>query len=80
MSFSYTVTQLKSDLTSALHGTTLNKVQNVNGMIQRASADLLLEVDPMETKRIVPLFTPIFNKVYDYALPSDLKGNKDCRY
>ena len=76
MSFSYTITQLKSDLTSSLHGTTLNKVQNVNGMIQRAGADLLLQLDPQETKRIVPLTTPIFNNVYDYQLPTDLKGTK----
>ena len=76
MSFNYTVLKLKNDLTSSLHGTTLNKVQNVNGLIERASSDLLLEVDPMETKRITQLTSPIFNQVYDYALPVDLKGTK----
>ena len=76
MSFSYTVTQLKQDLTSALHGTTLNKVQSPNGLIQRAGADLLLELDPMETKRIVELASPIYANVYDYYLPDDLKGTK----
>jgi hypothetical protein len=76
MSFSYNITQLKSDLTSSLHGTTLNKVQNVYGLIQRAGADLLLELDPQETKRIAELASPIFSKVYDYYLPDDLKGTK----
>jgi len=72
----YTVSNLKADLTAALHGTTLNKVQSVNGLIQRAGSELLLEVDPMETKRIAELASPIFAKIYDYALPVDLKGTK----
>lgn len=76
MSFSYTVQQLKADLIASLHGTNLNKVQSPDAMIQRASSELLLELDPMETKRILPLTTPIFYQVYDYALPVDLKGTK----
>jgi hypothetical protein len=76
MSFTYTIQRLKGDLTAALHGTTLNRVQNVNGMIERAASDLLLELDPQETKRILPITTPIFNRVYDYQLPVDLKGTK----
>jgi hypothetical protein len=76
MSFSYTITKLKADLTAALHGTTLSKVQSVNGLIERAAADLLLELDPMETKRISSLASPIYNQVYNYQLPADLKGTK----
>ena len=75
MAFTYTVGNLKTDLTAALHGTTLNKVQSVNAIIQRAASTLLLEVDPQETIRINQLTSPIFNQVYDYALPTDLKGN-----
>ena len=76
MPFSYTVQQLKTDLAASLHGTTLNKVQSINPLIQRASSDLLLEIDPMETIRIQQLASPIFNGVYDYYLPDDLKGTK----
>lgn len=76
MSFTYTIQRLKGDLTAALHGTTLNRVQNVNGMIERAASDLLLELDPQETKRTAELASPIYNKVYDYYLPVDLKGTK----
>jgi hypothetical protein len=73
---SYTVSQLKQDLEASLHGTTLNKVVGVNNIIQRAGSDLLLELDPMETKRIVQLASPIQQNVYDYYLPPDLKGTK----
>ncbi len=59
-----------------MHGTTLNKVQSVNSLIQRAASTLLLELDPQETIRIATLSSPIFNQVYDYALPVDLKGTK----
>lgn len=76
MASNYTVGQLKTDLENSLHGTTLNKVQGVNQMIQRAASTLLLDVDPLETIRLVTLATPIFNSVYDYALPNDLKGTK----
>ncbi len=76
MSFSYTVNNLRTDLENSLHGTTLNKVSGVNQIIQRAGSELLLELDPMETKRIVQLASPIFSQVYDYTLPVDLKGTK----
>lgn len=75
MAFSYTVGNLKTDLTAVLHGTTLNKVQSVNPLIQRAASTLLIELDPQETIRISQLTSPIFNQVYDYTLPVDLKGN-----
>lgn len=73
---SYSVTQLKADLTGALHGTTLNQITGLDNLIYRAARQVLLDVDPQETKRIVPFANPIFSNVYDYAVPSDLKGNK----
>lgn len=76
MSFTYTVLQLKTDLENSLHGTTLNRVQGVNQIIHRAASELLLELDPQETIRTTQLTSPIFEQVYDYALPVDLKGTK----
>lgn len=76
MAFTYTINNLRTDLENSLHGTTLNKVSGVNNIIQRAGSELLLELDPMETKRIVSFTSPIFQQVYDYALPVDLKGTK----
>jgi len=73
---SYSVTNLKADLTGQMHGTTLNSIQNLDGMIYRAARTLLADCDPAETKRIQLMTTPIYNQVYDYAIPTDLKGNR----
>lgn len=72
----YDITQLKNDLTAFIHGTTLNKVVNLDGLINRGARQVLLDVDPQETKRIVPIASTIYNQVFDYPLPVDLKGNK----
>ncbi len=69
----YSVQNLKNDIVAMLHGTTLDQVVNPNALINRAARDLILDVDPQETKRIQLL--PIFNSVYDYSCFSDLKGN-----
>jgi hypothetical protein len=66
----------KAELEGILHGTTINKIQNVDGVFNRAGRQLLMDIDPQETKIITQFTTPIFNSVYDYALPADLKGNK----
>ncbi len=70
---SYIVQTLKNDLTAILHNTTLNQITNVNGAINRAARQLLLDCDPQETKRITTLPT-VYPNVYDYVCPSDLKG------
>lgn len=72
----YTVATLKSELAGTIHGTTLNQVTNVNGLIYRAARTLLLDCDPQETKRTLEFITPIYNSVYDYPLAPDVKGNK----
>lgn len=76
MAFTYTVSDLKTDLSNSLHGTTLNKVQGVNQAIERAGSQLLMDLDPQETIRINQFTSPIYQQVYDYALPTDLKGTK----
>lgn len=72
----YSVLDLKNDIAGILHGTTANQIQNFNGVINRAARDLLLDVDPQETKRQVEFVAPIFNTVYDYPIAADVKGNK----
>lgn len=72
----YSVQDLKNDLTGILHGTTINQIQNVNGVINRGARELLLDVDPQETKRTVEFVAPIFNNVFDYPIAADVKGNK----
>lgn len=72
----YTVAQLKQDIEGGLHGASLNAVHNVNGLIQRAVSEFLLDVDPQETKRTSNMVQYMFSGSYNYPLPSDLKGNK----
>ena len=73
---SYSVLNLKTDLEGVLHGTTTNQIQNIDGVINRAARQLLLDVDPQETKRTQEFVNPIYNSVYDYPIADDVKGNK----
>lgn len=73
---SYSITNLKNDLEGVLHGTTTNQIQNLDGVINRAARQLLLDLDPQETKRTVEFVAPIFNTVFDYPIAADVKGNK----
>lgn len=72
----YSISDLKNDATNHLHGTTLNKLPDVNGLIFEAARNVLSKIDPRETKKISPLENAIYDDVYDYAIPADLKGNK----
>lgn len=71
---SYDITALKADLEGVLHGTTLNQITNLDGLIDRAARKLLLDIDPQETKRTVEFVNPIFNTVFDYPIAADVKG------
>jgi hypothetical protein len=71
----YSVLNAKADLTAIIHGTTLNKVRNLNGLFNRAARQLLADLDPQETIRYVETGA-VFSQVYDYAAPTDLKGTK----
>ena len=71
----YSIQDLKNDLIGAIHNTTENQITNLNGVINRAARQLLLDVDPQETKRTLEFINPIFNSVFDYPIAPDVKGN-----
>lgn len=73
---SFSINTCNGELSAVLHGTNLNKVQNLNGLHNRTARQLLLDIDPQETIRKVLTTTPLYNQVWDYACPSDLKGNR----
>lgn len=73
---SYSITNLLSDISSVTHGTTINKIPNIYSIINRAARAVLLDVDPKETQKIVSL-SQVFNDVFDYAAPVDLKGDRE---
>lgn len=66
----------KGELQAMLHGTTLSQVENITGVFNRAARQLMLDIDPQETKRIAQLDSPVFYQVFDYNPPVDLKGQK----
>lgn len=72
----YSISNLQNDLAAVLHGQTINQIFNFYGLVNRAGHQLLLDVDPMETKRASNIAGTVFNSVYDYPVPVDLKGNK----
>lgn len=72
----YSISDLKTELAAVFHGTTLNKVIAIDNLINRAARQLLGDVDPMETKRITEITNALYDKVYDYPLPADLKGDR----
>lgn len=72
----YTVQLLLNDIAGAVHGTTLNKIPNLFGAINRAASAVLLDVDPKETQRILQISSQVFNSVYDYPAPDDVKGDR----
>lgn len=76
MIFTYDITKLKADLEGMMHGTTLNQITNLYGLINRAASQLLLDCDPQETIRIVPIINAVYSQVFDYPLPVDIKGNR----
>ena len=73
---SFSITTANSELEGMLHGTTTNKIQNLFGVYNRAARQLLLDVDPQETIRRSLMSNPIYDHIYDYVIPSDVKGNK----
>lgn len=72
---SYSIQTLLNDISGVVHGTTVNKIPNIYGAINRAARAVLLDVDPKETQRIVSL-PQVFNSVYDYPIPVDVKGDR----
>lgn len=71
---SKTIGQLKTIITSRLHGTTLNKISDFYTICQDASEMVLSRIDPQETVRKALLANAVYDRVYDYQLPTDFKS------
>lgn len=74
---SYQILDVKNAIARKLHGVTANQITDFYGLCFDAAIKVLQDVDPEETRRTVPLATPLYGQEsYDYACPSDLKGNR----
>ena len=74
---SYSILDVKNDISGILHGTTANQITNFYGVLFRAASRVIQDIDPEETRRTQQLVSPIYGQTaFDYACPSDLKGNR----
>lgn len=76
---SKTIAQLKQDLEGMGHGTTLNKVKNFYTLVWRAANNMQSRINIRGTRRVANLTNAIYDDIYDYALPSDVKEVIDIR-
>lgn len=74
---SKTIGQLRTTITSRLHGTTLNKISDFYTLCKDTAEEVLSRIDPVETQRRALLTNAIYDRVYDYSLPSDFKAISD---
>jgi len=73
----YTISDLKKAVSRRLHGTTANQLTDFYGLLYDVACKCQEDCDFEETRRSVQLITPIYGQaVFDYACPSDLKGNR----
>ena len=72
-----TISQIKTKITSRLHGTTLNKISDFYTICQDAAELMLARIDPVETTRKAGLTNAVYDNIYDYSLPSDFKSPAD---
>lgn len=57
-----------------MHGRSMNKVSDVYGKLGEAAGLVVARIDPYETIRRVRIENAIFDQVYNYTAPSDIKG------
>ncbi len=76
---SKTIGQLKTTITSRLHGTTLNKLSDFYTLCRDTGEQVLSRIDLQETVRRTLLTNAIYDRVYDYTLPSDFKAPSDLK-
>lgn len=70
----YSIADTGNELAAMGHGSTLNQIQNLYGVYNRAARRIMEDADLQEV-RIVTSFGKVYNGVYDYPLFTDLKGN-----
>jgi hypothetical protein len=73
---STTISDFKTRLAQKIHGQSINKVQDINGLISEAAGNLLLQIDPMETKRVTQVTNGLYDQVYSILAPTDLKKDR----
>lgn len=71
-----TVADVKNRLQQKIHGQSLNKLQDVNGLLREAAANIVSRIDAPTTIRVSPIANGLYDDVTGYACPTDLKGDR----
>ena len=72
---SYTIADAESNLESKIHSAVITQLNDVYGTMFEAAAVVLNAIDPRGTKRKTSLTNALYDQVYNYVLPSDLKAD-----
>ncbi len=72
---SYDIAYLKDRINAKVQNSA-NKITDIDSLIIEAGDNLLLEIDPPSTIRVSPLSNGLYDKVYSYQCPIDLKEDK----
>lgn len=71
----WSLNDVEQEMQAFLHGTTLNQIENILGLFNRAGRRIVELCDPQETK-VVTEFGKVYQGVFDYPCFLDQKGNR----
>lgn len=71
-----TISDAKTRIQSKIHGGSINKVQDFYGLCLEAAGNVLLKIDPAETKRTAQVENALYDQQYEYTAPADLKQDR----
>lgn len=73
---SYLISDLKNEIEPKIHDTTLDRLSgSFYDKVYEAGRRIIARLDPIETIRTENITNAIYDKVYSYVAPSDLKGD-----
>lgn len=72
---SVTISDFQTRLESKIHANDISQVSDIYGLFLEAAGNVLLEVDLRETKRTSTITNALYDQIYNYVLPSDLKDD-----
>ena len=72
----FTISDLETRLESKMHAVNIDQVNDIFGLIYEAAGNVLGAIDPRETQRKASITNALYDQVYDYIAPTDLKA--DC--
>ncbi len=71
-----TIADFNNRIESKIHAKDITQVSDIYGLYLEAAGNVLSASDPRETKRVTTITNAIYDQVYSYVAPTDLKD--DC--